>query len=399
MTALAAVLLPVALVWLLPALAEVVNQCRALTRRADGRTLADDASEPQRLLVLVPAHDEALLIERCVRSLVAMETSRANVDIVVIADNCTDDTAAIAQRAGARVLERHNLTDRGKPQAIAWAMAQHAMDRYDGVVILDADSLVEPGFAGALAASGRLRDRAAQGYLGLSNETDSWLSRLAGLLARVRYEGQYPLKRRAGLNCPLTGNGMCLGTGLLARAGWPERSLTENWEVYARYTVRGERIDYVQQAVVHAQEARSMGQSTVQRTRWQAGRLGVLGQYAGAILRSAHIGWAQKLDIMAELSSPGPVVHATVAVLAGTALALADAPLARIVGLCFLLSVVPMAVWTVRAWAQSPDPAGVAVALVRLPVYAAWRLVVAAMAVGRARGLAWRRSPRHVEGE
>src|ERR1700735_3355228 len=99
------VLLPVALLWLLPALAEGVALWRSATRRSIRPPVAPPR---QRFLFLVPAHDESLLIERCVQSLVAMRTTRITATVVVIADNCEDDTAALARAAGATVLERRD---------------------------------------------------------------------------------------------------------------------------------------------------------------------------------------------------------------------------------------------------------------------------------------------------
>ena len=178
---LAIVAIPVALIWLLPLAADLASLAALATgRRRPAATPASTRGATPRLCFLVPAHDEALLIERCVRSLVEMERSGVDFDVHVIADNCTDETARIAAAAGARVLERHELTLRGKPQAILWAMAQLPTASYDAVVIIDADTVVDAGFARALAAHAPLRDKAVQAYFGLSNESDSWLSRLAG---------------------------------------------------------------------------------------------------------------------------------------------------------------------------------------------------------------------------
>ncbi|HEY0410351.1 MAG TPA: glycosyltransferase, partial [Candidatus Dormibacteraeota bacterium] len=70
---------------------------------------APPGSAPRhRLLVLVPAHDEAALIGRCLRSLAAQRYPADLLRVVVIADNCTDDTAALASTAGAEVLVRHD---------------------------------------------------------------------------------------------------------------------------------------------------------------------------------------------------------------------------------------------------------------------------------------------------
>src|SRR5215468_7419304 len=71
----------------------------------DSRDVVDEFPAPQtRVAVIVPAHDEELVIERCIRSLQTQSYPRGRYEIVVIADNCSDDTASAAQRAGAQVL-------------------------------------------------------------------------------------------------------------------------------------------------------------------------------------------------------------------------------------------------------------------------------------------------------
>ena len=326
-----------------------------------------------------------------------MKTARNQPAIYVVADNCSDDTADLARRAGAGVLERRDLTKVGKPHAIEWAMSEIGTTAFDAVVIIDADTIVQPAFLDALVDSDDVRSRAAQAYFGLSNENESWLSRLAGLLARVRYEGQYVLKEQAGLNCPLTGNGMCLGVEVLSRSGWAPDALTENWELYARYTARGERIAYVRGARLFAQEARSMGQSSTQRRRWQSGRHDALRTYWRAILGSRKVGWRQKLDAIAELLEPSPVVHSAAALAFAVALAFIRTDAARAASMIFASSVVPLALWTARAWSRSEDRLGLTLALARAPIYAFWRIGLSALSTFR-REKNWKRSPRHVEG-
>jgi 1,2-diacylglycerol 3-beta-glucosyltransferase len=399
----AAVFLPVALILLLPLLSEVTSLVlppggarRAGRGRRGPRTVWRPGGSPQsRLAFLVPAHDEELLIEACVRSLLAQSSVRAKTTVFVIADNCTDQTARIARDAGATVLERRDPAHPGKPPAIEWALEILPLARFDAVVIIDADSVVDPGFADAVAGHAPLRNKAVQAYFGVSNEQDSWLSRLGGLLGRIRYEGQYRLKARAGLNCPLTGNGMCLGVELLERVGWAPDSLTENWELYARYTMLGEAIEFSPSARLGSQEARTLAQSAPQRRRWQAGRWSVTREYWSRILRSDAIGGRQKLDALAELAVPGPILHATLA--GGAALLLLGAPgtLTTIVGTLFALSLLPLFVRTLIAWARHPQPWGIAVAFAGLPVYAVWRLVIAVLSIATGRKRVWLRSPRH----
>src|SRR5207302_1911376 len=83
-------------------------------------------------------------------------------------------------------LERRDPLAPGKPQAVGWALRQLALGDYDACVIVDADTVVDRAFARALARWAPLRGKLLQACERPLNETDSWLTRLAGLLARRR---------------------------------------------------------------------------------------------------------------------------------------------------------------------------------------------------------------------
>ena len=91
---------------------------------------------------------------------------------------------------------------------------------------------------------------------------------MAAVLATATHQFAYPLKRHAGLNVPLVGNGMVLGTDVLGRFGWHAFSICEDWEMYALLTAHGVPIGCVPRARLKAQEARSLHQSSTQRRRW-----------------------------------------------------------------------------------------------------------------------------------
>jgi hypothetical protein len=189
-------------------------------------------------------------------------------------------------------------------------------------------------------------------------------------------------------------NGMTMGTDLLARAGWSSASLTENWELYARWTALGD--DFAPNARLASQEAKSLTQSSTQRRRWQAGRWMVFQQYAGTIIRSSKIGWAQKIDALAELSAPGPVLHASIAIVLAVGLAFMPGIAPRVLAATFAISLLPSLVWTAIAVQRESNRGELIRALARLPFYAVWRVMVAVMAVSTARRGAWHRSPRHL---
>jgi hypothetical protein len=89
------------------------------------------------------------------------------------------------------------------------------------------------------------------------------------------------------------------------------------------------------------------------------------------------------------------VLQAAVAGALGLLLLALPGTVPAVVGTAFLLSMVPTIVWTAAAWARHPQRGALALALVRLPVYAIWRVAVAFLAVSTGRRGAWQRSPRH----
>jgi cellulose synthase/poly-beta-1,6-N-acetylglucosamine synthase-like glycosyltransferase len=297
----------------------------------------------------------------------------------VIADNCSDETETRALAAGAECLARVDTTLPGKPRAIAWALEQVTdLEDYDACVIIDADTTVRQDFAQALKSSGPLRTVAAQAYFDVLNPNESWLTTLGKVLATIRYEFAYKLKSRAGLNCPLTGNGMCIGTELLERRGWTAFSLTENWELFAQFTAQGTHIRFVPEARLFSEEASSMSGGSTQRRRWLAGRLTVLRQWLLALLRSRKIGFHQKLDAIAELSNPGPVLYGlgSVTTAAASVLLVGDR-LGAMMGLGALGALAPLTCATIVSIGKQDDSLSAIAAFVRLPAYAIWRLITA----------------------
>lgn len=349
-----------------------------------------------RLLFLVPAHDEERMIESCVRSLMAMRYPAQRFDVVVVADNCTDRTAELARARGARCLERSDRSFPGKPHALAWALAQLRIDEFDAVIIIDADTVVDAGFGAALANAGPppIADRAFQAYFDVRNPGDTLLTRMATVLAAANYRFAYALKRKVGLNAPLLGNGMCLGTNVLAEHGWKAFTIAEDWELYALYTTQGVAIESLPAAHLYAQEARSLAQSSTQRRRWTAGKLTVLGRHIGGLLASRKIALAQKLDALAELTGPGPVVHLGLVVVAAGLTMMLQPPGAGWLLLALATSVARPAVYTVAGLTVQRDPLRAVLAFAFLPLYLVWRLGAAARALGQLGNKPWVRTAR-----
>lgn len=391
MLILSVLLLAVAAVMVLPVVSDGLSGLRAGPR--DGTRRRQELS---RFLILVPAHDEELLIARCLRSLQGLDYPASHLRIVVIADNCSDATPDIARAAGVECLERSDLSLAGKPWAINWALQRLPLELHDAVVIVDADSVLDPGFARAYAAAGPLADKALQCYNDVDNRTEGALTRMAFVFSAVRFRFMNAVKARARLNVPL-GNGLCIGTNVLRRHGWQAFSICEDWEMYAILTQLGIPIESAIGARIYSQEAKSLKQSGRQRQRWTAGKFVVLRERWRAILSSSAIGAAQKLDAIAELTSIGPAVHAGVVLLLTAAAAVADTPVAWAAVVLAWLSVARIAAYTILAIRLDPEPRRALVAFVGLPLYMVWRVGLQCLAMVGGGRIAWHRTARHHE--
>ncbi|MFI5235867.1 MAG: glycosyltransferase family 2 protein [Gemmatimonadales bacterium] len=362
-------------------------------RRAPGPKRPPTDEKP-RLLLLVPAYNEELLIRSCVGSLLAQRYPAGRFEVLVVADNCTDRTAARAREAGARCLERHQPALAGKPRAIAWALEQVPLTTYDAVAVIDADTVVDPGFTAALAAAAPLNQKAVQGYNGVCNPDDNPLTRMAAVFADAKCNYAYRLKARAGLNLPIRLGG-CIGTGVLREQGWTAFSIGEDWEIYAQLTVRGVRVESAPGARVYAQEARTLKQSAPQRRRWAGGKLTVLQLFWRPLLRSPHIGIRQKLDVMAELVAPGPAVHLGLAALLLSLTGTLYLPGTTLLVALLSLGLARQATYTLVALVSRPRPFKSAAAFALLPLYAIWRLGIELTALRMIGPSPWVRTERH----
>lgn len=235
---------------------------------------------PLSLVVLVPAHDEALVLDASLASLAQQDYPAALYEIVVIADNCTDGTAEIARARGVTVWERTDPAQRGKGYALDWAIAR-LLDRpapAEAFVIVDADTWAAPDFLSHLnrCLKSQTDPRglcALQGRYGVLNEADGWRAALMSaafdLVNHVR-----PLGRdRLGLSVGLKGNGMAFTRETLARVQWHGDSLTEDLDFALDLArTQGLRVGYAPQARVWAQMPTSGAQAASQRKRWEKGR-------------------------------------------------------------------------------------------------------------------------------
>ncbi len=391
MIILSVLIFAVAAILLLPTVSDLFSLLRSPfgTRSRIDRV---PKTEP-RFLILIPAHNEEVLLRGCLTSIHQLDYPRERVRVAVIADNCSDCTASIAEAAGAECMVREEPSLRGKPHAIAWALERLDIGGCDAVVVVDADSTLERRFARALARAAPLRDKAFQPYNDVGNRTDTAITRMAAIFSAVRTRYMNRLKNRANLNTPLA-NGLCLGADMLARHGWPAFSLAEDWELYAILTVKGEEVRSVPTAHLFSQEARSLKQSRSQRIRWSTGRFFVLRNYAAALLTSRRVGLHQKLDALGELTAPGPAVLLLITFALAMGCFVLPIPAGAFLGIVLTVPVLRLGIYALAAAATDPEPVAMILAFLYLPLYALWRVMISLRMIA-VRQTDWTRTERH----
>jgi len=227
----------------------------------------------KRFAVLIPAHNEERVVGPLIDSLVAQDYPKTLFDIHLIADNSTDHTRDVALRHGAIAHIRTDTERRGKGFAIEWMLErlQNLPQRYDAVVMFDADNLVSADFLRIM--NDRLCDghKVIQGYLGIKNPFDSWVSVSMGISYWYSNRMWQNARQNLHLSCSLGGTGLCIDMPLLEDMGWEATGLTEDLEFGVRCVERGILPVWAHDAVVYDEKPTTLLTSMRQRLRWMQG--------------------------------------------------------------------------------------------------------------------------------
>jgi cellulose synthase/poly-beta-1,6-N-acetylglucosamine synthase-like glycosyltransferase len=327
------------------------------------RPRAGQLTPTRRIAVLVPAHDEAALISRCIASLEAQTYPRELYEVIVIADNCTDATASIAATAGAEVLVRDEPDERGKGRALRWAIEQ-VIEREpppDAIAVVDADSVAAPTFLECLGRPFEDGAQAVQGESLLIDEgtpASSLRSAAFLLVNRVRPSGRALL----GLPSQLGGNGMLFARELLRAHPWDAFSSTEDIEYAVKLRAAGVKPAFAAGAVVESPTAPTADAATQQQLRWEGGKVNVARTHIPHLLRTAvRTRTLLPLDAALELAVPplGLLAAAGVAgTLVGTLLVLLHVvPFWALVPWLVAVAAIPLYVFVGLAAARAPRSA------------------------------------------
>ncbi|CAH2598859.1 Glycosyltransferase [Rhodovastum atsumiense] len=233
---------------------------------------AEISPHAPRIAVLVPAHDEG---RRIVPLLSDLRVScPASARVLVVADNCTDDTAAIARAEGAEVIERHDPGQRGKGFALAFGVAHLALTPPDIVVIIDADCRVRPGTVAMLATICAGTNRPVQSVDSMIGEDPTSASqRVAEFAWHLNTYVRSLGLARCGWPVRLMGTGMAIPWTALKEIDLATGNVVEDLSLSLDLTELGYPPLFCRSAVVESAFPSSVQGMRTQRQRWELGAL------------------------------------------------------------------------------------------------------------------------------
>lgn len=259
----------------------------------------------RRFAVIIPAHNEMLCIDKTLKSAFAMKYPRDKFDVIVVADNCTDDTARIARSFEAIVLERSNALMRGKGYALRWSFDYLKNSPYEAFIVIDADSVVSDNFLTVMNSYINEGAQVIQASDLVSIDSTSWNAE-ATRIGFLLYNVVRPLGRRSiGCTAGLRGNGMCFTADTFRRLPWQAFSLTEDLEYSLLLLLSGTNVVFAPEATVYATMPAQSKHAESQRARWETGRYPIVSRYGPELLRVAWKNFSfRHFDALIDLVTP-----------------------------------------------------------------------------------------------
>jgi len=254
--------------------------------------------------ILIPAHNEEACIEQTLTRLLTQVNQPEQ--IVVIADNCTDQTAEIAGKFQVTILVRENESERGKGYALAYGLDYLASNPPEIVIFIDADCLVEEKALEILVNKVMATGKAVQAlYLMEKPENPSpkdAISAFAVLVKNwVRPLGLSYLR----LPCLLTGTGMAFPWSVISQASLADANIVEDMQLGLNLAIAGYPPVFCPEARVSGILPQKEQVAKKQRTRWEHGHLQTIITQVPRLFKAAL--WQksfQLLGLALELSIP-----------------------------------------------------------------------------------------------
>lgn len=244
-----------------------------LPKRDRFATLKRDSG--QRVAVLVPAHNESVGLLPTLGDIKL--DIRLSDRLLVVADNCTDDTAVVAASGGAEVVERDEPTRKGKGYAIAWGLHYLSANPPDIVIVIDADCRLPRGTIDRLTAACVLSHRPVQANYVMVAAANAPVSARVAEFAHLVKDTVRPLGLKAiGLPCQLNGTGMAFPWDVIRLADLASGAIVEDLKLGLDLALANYPPEFCPSVTVTSEFPVSPRGVQSQRQRWEQGHIGMI---------------------------------------------------------------------------------------------------------------------------
>lgn len=228
-----------------------------------------------RFMAVISARNEENVIANLIESLKNQSYPKDKLDIYVIADNCTDNTAGVARDAGAIVYERFNEFKRSKGYALEWffdIVLEEFPDKYDAFCVFDADNVVSPNFISKMNEKLCEGETVVQGYRDIKNPDETWVSANYAIFYWTMDRCYNYTRDKLGLSSLINGTGFMIAMSVLKEdGGWHTNTLTEDTETSMNVIAKGKKVAWANEAIVYDEQPTDFVVAWNQRLRWGVG--------------------------------------------------------------------------------------------------------------------------------
>jgi len=267
-------LLMIAIVWLVPSLILLV-ECLSAVFGKKTSNLSPHQPPLTTFKILIPAHNEAAVISTTLDSLLTQVDHPGQ--IVVVADNCTDNTADIARHYQVEVWERQDDDRRGKGFALDFGVNVLSTNPPEVVIFMDADCVVEPGAIAALVNEAHRQQKPIQALYLLEKPKNATPKDTISALAFLVKNHVRPAGLTVwNLPCLLTGTGMAFPWQIIQQATLASDNIVEDIQLGLDLAIAGHPPQFCEQAKITGILPQQEQAATTQRTRWEHGYIQTL---------------------------------------------------------------------------------------------------------------------------
>lgn len=262
----------------------------ALVGEKKKRHFTQDAKELHKYAFIIAARNESAVIGNLINSIKQQNYPSELIDVIVVADNCTDNTAEIARSNGAIVYERFNNILVGKGYALDYVFNKISEDYgdytvYDGYFIFDADNIVDRNYVSEINKVFDSGYNVITSYRNSKNYDTNWIT--AGYSLWFIREAKFLNNPRMMLktSCAVSGTGFLVNSKIIKKnGGWKFNLLTEDIQFSVVNILEGEKIGYCENAMFYDEQPTTFKQSWNQRMRWSKGFYQVMFKYGRELI-------------------------------------------------------------------------------------------------------------------